>query len=99
MYYGMLLQGNMTPTPVTLFGTYIRALHPNFHPIGVIKQNSLNWTTVGLPWGGHMREPSHAASKASKQEVDLNSDILTLEIISGATKKCLLPKEGPFNNF
>jgi hypothetical protein len=25
---------------------------------------------------------------ASKQEVDLSSDILTLEIISGATKKC-----------
>jgi hypothetical protein len=47
-----------------------------------------------------MREPSHAASKqASKQEVDLSSDILTFEIISGATKKCLLPKEGPFNNF
>jgi hypothetical protein len=42
MYYGMLLQGNMTPTPVTLFGTYIRALHPNFHPSGVIKQISLN---------------------------------------------------------
>jgi hypothetical protein len=47
----------------------------------VIKQNSLKLACM---------RRSHEGSQAmqhSKQEVDLNSDILTLEI-SGATKKC-----------
>jgi len=45
---------------------------------------------------------SHEGSQAmqhSKQEVDLNSDILTLLEISGATKKCYPRKEGPSTIF
>jgi hypothetical protein len=48
----------------------------------VIKQNSLKLACM---------RRSHEGSQAmqhSKQEVDLNSDILTLLEISGATKKC-----------